>query len=388
MFAAEGQSVLAARTRRVDRMMQALSRMDEQVERLSTTVDRLDQPLTTELRRAVAELEWDGRRRHTFGQKLREASARLAEQRATRERIVRLLRQLARGDAPILVGPWTGEVGFELLYWAPFVRRALERFGIDPARLTVLSRGGTASWYGVDGVRYLDVLDLCTPDEFRLRTRKERKQRTVRVFDRLLIRRARQRLAVRASLLHPAMMYALFEPYWVLHAPAAWVHDCADFRRVVPPVIPGLQLPSTYVAARFYFSKCFPDTPENQARVRSLIERLAADTHVVLLGSGVQLDEHREIKPAAAASGDRIHMVEHLLRPETNLAVQTAVIAGAQAFIGTYGGFSYLAPMCGVNAVALYSRRNYYRHHLDFAQHVFQAIGGGSLTVVDAGTLN
>ena len=312
------------------------------------------------------------------------------------------MRQLARGDAPILVGPWTGEVGFELLYWAPFVRRAIERFGIDPARVTVLSRGGTASWYGVDGVRYLDVLDLCTPDEFRLRTRKERKQRTVRVFDRLLIRRARQRVAVRASLFHPAMMYGLFEPYWALQAPAAWVHDFADFRRVVPPEIPGLQLPPAYVAARFYFSKCFPATPENQARVRAVIERLAADTPVVLLGSGVQLDDHREIEPANRLrqgfggqeagphdihSHDRVHTVEQLLRPETNLAVQTAVIAGARAFIGTYGGFSYLAPLCGVNALAIYSRRNYYRHHLDFAQHVFQSIGGGSLTVADAGTL-
>jgi hypothetical protein len=64
--------------------------------------------------------------------------------------------------------------------------------------------------------------------------------------------------------------------------------------------------------------------------------------------------------------------------------VQTAVIAGAQAFIGTYGGFSYLAPLCGVNAIAAYSRRNFYPHHLDFAQHVFQAVGGGSLSVVDS----
>src|SRR5687767_8551319 len=61
----------------------------------------------------------------------------------------RELEKTAAGDAPIVVGPWTGEVGFELLYWIPFVRWACAEFGIDPRRLLVISRGGVGSWYGV-----------------------------------------------------------------------------------------------------------------------------------------------------------------------------------------------------------------------------------------------
>jgi len=41
--------------------------------------------------------------------------------------------------------------------------------------------------------------------------------------------------------------------------------------------------------------------------------------------------------------------------PQANLAVQTAVIGGARRFVGTYGGFSYLAPLLGVDALAFYS---------------------------------
>ena len=74
------------------------------------------------------------------------------------------------------------------------------------------------------------------------------------------------------------------------------------------------------------------------------------------------------------------------MTPANNLAVQTAVIAGAKSFIGTYGGFSYLAPICGVNTVALYSRRTFFEYHMDFAQQLFDTVGGGSLTVVDAAT--
>ena len=43
------------------------------------------------------------------------------------------------------------------------------------------------------------------------------------------------------------------------------------------------------------------------------------------------------------------------MTPRNNLAVQTKVISGARAFIGTYGGLSYLAPFYGVNSLAFYS---------------------------------
>ncbi len=41
------------------------------------------------------------------------------------------------------------------------------------------------------------------------------------------------------------------------------------------------------------------------------------------------------------------------MTPERNLAVQTAVIARARAFVGTYGGYSYLAPFCGVRCAGV-----------------------------------
>ena len=52
-----------------------------------------------------------------------------------------------RARDTIVAGPWLGEVGFELLYWVPFLRWFAERFHVAPERLLVVSRGGTASWY-------------------------------------------------------------------------------------------------------------------------------------------------------------------------------------------------------------------------------------------------
>jgi hypothetical protein len=69
--------------------------------------------------------------------------------------------------------------------------------------------------------------------------------------------------------------------------------------------------------------------------------------------------------------------------PQDNLARQTEIIAGASGFVGTYGGFAYLAPFCGINAVAFYSDRTYFVYHLELAQRAFAAAGGGALEAID-----
>ena len=361
----------------------SLSRLTRQVERITERVDNIDRRQVDDLKQAVSTLQLNTRRQTTLADRLVRATHDDHEHELVRERALRRVQQLARRGGPVLVGPWTGEVGFELLYWAPFVRWAVRKFRIDPARITLLSRGGTASWYGIDGARYLDVFELYSAEEFRARTSEAMKQRTLKLFDRTLIRRVAGSMGERPGLLHPAIMYALFMPYWKQQASRKRAEEFSEYARITPPVITGLQLPREYVAVRFYFSDCFPDTPDNREVVRSVIRSLAVDTDVVLLGSGVRVDDHHDFEMPRS---DRVHTVDHVMRPENNLAVQTAVIGGAKAFFGTYGGFSYLAPLCGVKTVALYSRRTFFEYHMDFAQQLFDTVGGGSLTVIDAAT--
>jgi hypothetical protein len=79
-----------------------------------------------------------------------------------------------------------------------------------------------------------------------------------------------------------------------------------------------------------------------------------------------------------------VHTIDHLMTPVHNLAVQTQVIRGARAFVGTYGGFSYLAPLCGVNTLAFYSHPGGFRFdHLDVAKRVFSGLGAGSFVELD-----
>lgn len=292
------------------------------------------------------------------------------------------LERLAKQQGPIVVGPWTGEVGFELVYWAPFVRWAVATFNIDPARVTLLSRGGTRSWYDVPAAAYRDVFDLCTPEEFRAGTEHQKKQRLFREFDRVLLRRFRaQSGSGRVGLIHPAMMYRVFMPYFRREAPMSHVLEYAHPRRVAPPALPDtMRLPDDFVAVRFYYSDALPETAANRAFIAATIAHLLESTDVVLLDPGVKVDDHSD---ASGETHPRLHRIDHVLPPARNLEVQTAVLARARAFVGTYGGYAYLAPLCGVPALAFYSTPTFYVHHLELARQMVEEVHGGSLVALN-----
>src|SRR5207237_7231339 len=97
---------------------------------------------------------WDRLRRRTWSAISRDVSAR------------RTLRAAAAGTGPIMVGPWLSEVGYEALYWVPFVRWFARQYEVDPSRLVAVSRGGVSAWYADVAHRYVEQFDLFTPEEF------------------------------------------------------------------------------------------------------------------------------------------------------------------------------------------------------------------------------
>lgn len=366
----------------------AVSEVHEQLAAQKTQIARLSQARSAELadlQLRLGMLEKSARRQASAYRHLRKRGTLAEQLAAERERVMDRLQRMASETGPILVGPWTGEVGFELLYWIPFVRWATTRFGIDSRRLVVISRGGTRAWYGELAGRYIDALSLVSVDEFRTRTESSKKQQAVRAFDRALLLRARAETGLsRPALLHPELMYLLFRPFWKRQLPLSTVMDHVAFRRVDAPLDlrpPGL--PARYVVTRFYYSGCFPDTAENRAFVGGVIDTLSRQSDVVVLSPGQRVDEHHE---HVTSSQHRIHTVDLSARPHENLAVQTAIISGAEAFVGTYGGFAYLAPFCGINALAFYSERNFFSHHLEVAHDALEAIGGGRLDAITVRT--
>jgi hypothetical protein len=359
---------------RLDGIERALRKLGEAERDRSTTTDaRLE-----ELSRAVGD-------RH-IAKELRELRQALRGVAAPQpgQALFETLDQIAASTRPILVGPWTGEVGFELLYWIPFLEWVRARWQLSPEREIIVSRGGVASWYGRGTDRYVDILDLFSAEEFRTAVAEEkRKHRRPGAFDERVTEAViRQRGLGEVDILHPGLMFRAFAPYWSDEAGYALIDQFTRPRLLDPPSEPpSTPLPAEFVAVRFYFSDCFPATPENRQFARSVVSSLAERTAVVLLNPRLPVDEHSDWLPDAC---ERILSVGDGVPPARNLAVQSAAIARASAFVGTYGGYSYLAPLYKVPAVAFYSRRTFKPHHLHAAQRTFSQTGAAALTPIDA----
>lgn len=299
------------------------------------------------------------------------------------------LQRMATNNKSILAGPWLGEVGFELLYWVPFLAWFAKEFSVSPNRIVAVSRGGSESWYRHIAATYLDLFEMFSVSEFKQRNIErqrqlgEQKQLALTDFDRFIVSAVKERLGESSvQLLHPSEMYALFKHYWWGHTDELWIHRHTRYSTFSSDVMRfGLDgLPDKFTAVKFYFSKCFPQTTATRAFVSQILDRLREEQPVVSLSTGFKLDDHSEWEPCSLP-----RQISRLLTPQNNLQIQSAIVSRATKFVGTYGGFSYLAPFFGVRSMGVYADADAFsKSHLRMMRSVIDGSNFGAMQLVDS----
>jgi hypothetical protein len=255
----------------------------------------------------------------------------------------------------VVAGPFLLDgIDVELLLWRPFLRWVVGQHPALAARLVVVSRGGVSDWYSGVGSAYVDVSKLFSypveqvaRDSVALELLKTPKRLQADDFDRAV----RDAVAATfdceaASLLSPASFYRacyLTRKMQILdrldgvleHRPLP-----AGSAAASPVELPG----GSYTVAAFPFSRAFPDTQENRAVIADLVLAASAERTVVLIG-GDQLD--------VGTAGHIV--VAPPLGLEMSLAESQALLAGANAFLGSVCGLAHLACSIGVPATAVFS---------------------------------
>jgi len=298
-------------------------------------------------------------------------------------------RIVARGR-PIVVGPWISEVGFEALYWIPFLHWVQAGFRLNPERVVAVSRGGVGGWYQGLVSRYVEIWDHIDPNEFARRNAERGvvKQYEESPLDRDILQAVASAIGTTEfDVLHPSLMYRLFTLYWSGHRAMGFVDAHTRFIRTdaVPVIDPAL-LPREYVAVKLYAARSLPDTPDLRARLRSMVAGLAERTTVVLLDTGLVLeDDHGDY---SFAEHGRVVSAKPWMTPSNNLAVQTQVVAGARAFVGTCGSIAWLAPRLGVDTSALYHDPKWLHAHLPVAMRAYHKLDAGRFQIVDLRALS
>lgn len=320
--------------------------------------------------------------------------ARADEHRAFRqetEAIEREIAALVRGTGPIVAGPWLAEVGYEVLYWVPFLRWLLDAHGVPASRVVAVSRGGMEAMYADLAGTYVDIFDLLTPEALASRNagRQARhegggqKQSSTTDLDADLLAAVRDRLgAASAAVLHPSLLFRMFRHVWHGNLPVdvftTHTRYLTRAGSAAPAPLPGI--PDDFIAVKLYAGPALTTRDATRAAVRTLVARAAAQAPVVLLETALGLDEHRDFDlqgiPNVTSAGALMHA-------RTNLAVQLALIARSRYFLGTCGGLAWVAPFLSVPTVAVYDDDQLLLPHLFLARQAGRAAGAADFTPLD-----
>ena len=302
--------------------------------------------------------------------------------------VEREIDEIVNSARTIVAGPWLSEVGFETLYWVPFLSWVKAAFRLDPSRVIAVSRGGVGSWYEGAAGRYVEIWDHVDPAEFARRTteRGATKQLEVSAFDGDIVQIVERVAGEHVAVLHPSLMYRLFSLFWSGQRAQSFLDAHTRFEPIAPPkILDEGRLPREYVAVKFYAARSLPDTPDVRRTLAWFVESLTERTNVVLLDTGLVLDEHADY---SFGSSGRIISAKPWMTPANNLGVQTQIIAGAQAFIGTCGSVAWLAPMLGINTSAVYVDPKWLHAHLGVMLRACHRAGAGRFAALDLRALD
>lgn len=277
-----------------------------------------------------------------------------------RDAALRELEQLAAADGPIVAGPWTGGLAQELLYWIPLLNWLTTDGGVDPARITVVSRGGADSWYEEVSGAYVDLLDHFEPAEVlewhTARTKGEPRQSLAIAAD----RRDRDALRIAtngepASLLHPSILRRLHGDRTGRRRGRGESETTALHRFLPSSTDATLELPPDYAALLVDTGDTIADTDESHAVLDRFVGDLTKETDVVLVRSTTAPDAPTGA-PFVPASRERLHDPLPDVDARRSLALLSQVVAGASFLVASYSELSFLGPYLSTPTLALYSR--------------------------------
>lgn len=301
--------------------------------------------------------------------------------------------RLVAGNGPIVLGPWLAEVGYEVLYWIPFLRWLQDAHGVQPHRLHVVSRGGMEAAYGgIAAGGYVDIFDLMAPSELAARNAERRavaegggqKQSELSPLDDELLAAARERLGLgQAVVCHPSLMFRLFRHVWHGNLPTDVLRRHTRYVAASGAVLKGLAptgVPDDFIAVRMYAGPALSTSPATRAAVRAVVARAAEVAPVVLLDFAAGIDEHEDF---VLDDLPGVTSARSLMTARTNLGVQLELIARARFFLGTCGGLAWVAPFLGVPTVAVYDSDHLLLPHLYLARQAGRAAGAADFTPLD-----
>ncbi len=282
----------------------------------------------------------------------------------------------------VVFGPFLGEVGIELLYWAPtvnFITAFMPRF----IHCEIMSRGGMHDWYVPrTNSHYREIYSLRTIDEIeaeRVRRVAEfglMKQVRLSEFEKNLIADSFGRR--RVFLVHPSLILFLYRRYWQGKVGLEKVLPSLTYAKPTLSDLP-FDLPQSFTAVRFYERDSFR-LPLNEVEFENQLG-WALEGRLVSVDTGVRYDDHVPLEVGKSS----ILYPLHGWPADKNLHFQSQAVLRASKLVVTHGGIAYIGVLAGVDTVALETGPTCFPYfHTALALHLARE-RGVSFSIVNPG---
>lgn len=307
----------------------------------------------------------------SLGRRALESPRVAASSYAVMDRLMPLyLRCLLSSGKPVIVGPWSSEIGNELLYWIPFLQRLRDQNLLDRTRTFAVSRGDNSVWYKGVAAGCYNFFEDVSIEEYRHHVQSRRrleKRLFVDALDRRIIELTKRRFGLSsARVLHPMVMNRWFLPVWKGRLPSDLTARHLSFSRFEVPADDVGRTPTVNgkrVAVKFWFNQNFPNVATNVRFVERVVRTLAERYTVLILNARDRFDGH---SPVPIALGPSVVDCRDFIAAHDNLRSQTELVARSEYFVGTFGGLGLLPGFLGKTAFVFHSEP-FFTAHLDTA---------------------
>jgi ADP-heptose:LPS heptosyltransferase len=284
-------------------------------------------------------------------------------------------------DAPIIVGPWFMELGFELLYWIPFVTKIVEVNKTTKNRVLAISRGGMSEFYSHLASEYSDIFNFISVEEYKnlkanivSEVGGQKHMKYTKIEQRLI----KKTLGLEYSeIIHPSQMYSNFKPYWRRKVSADFIYDHSSYTH-----LNRIQTNSSgKIVVRLYRSSSFN---LDQKQIVALISALGQKHQkpIVNLYSSREYDDHENL----FIDSEDVENIDFSVNHSENLKLQFDVIRNCDLFVTNYGGVSYFGLYANVPTIALHTGYSKFLPiHMDISNRMDRYINTGHFFSLNKG---
>ena len=319
-------------------------------------------------------------------------------------------------DKDLFIGPWLGDVGKELMYWIPYVRKMNKDGKLLFRKAYAVSRGGVEEWYGGLADGYVEILDHIDTNFYRQpfeiqQNRNSGKevpgvsnfgnegQNQFKISDierKIISDYALKNNISKYEIFHPSVMWKNSRDRLIrdgrvlslqeIDAINYW-EKCNRTTEKYSKIVDKLDLPDKFVASKFYFHPTnLLETEENKIHINKYINKLSKTQKIVDLSAPLSVDE--SIPHILDHDNKNIINVPIISQDNINLGIQTEIIRRSEGFVGTWGGVSVLPALLGKPHIGFFSGHvrdihpDYCYHNLLFT-YLYEELNDVPIKLID-----